>query len=308
MDRKHKLEVEVEGTSSPKRFRGGGPIGNDDAPIETELFDEDDMVEEMEPPEEFQGTGNDVVYQDVSEDMISRWERPPVADPSSSADLNFQWLDIDVIGGEPLARNPHRGKKVVGSTAGRVPILRVYGTSEHGNSVVAFIHGFTPYGYFALPAGCDFDNTPENLAEIRNILSARLQSQARGADSKAGSFCHAVNYVSDRKSIMGFDTPHKRFFRIMVAMPTMIPTLKRIMENGIHLPGVRPVDQANADDMAMYQPFECNIPFVLRFMIDRNISGAGWLTLPKNTYGVRQGTAKKTLGQVRSQASAQPCW
>ena len=95
------------------------------------------------------------------------------------------------------------------------------------------------------------------------------------------------------KSIMGYESPHTHFFKIMVSVPTLIPTLKRIMEEGcMDLPGV---DAPQGTD---YTAFECNVPFVLRYMIDNEISGAGWLTLPKKTYQVREASESKTHCQV----------
>jgi DNA polymerase elongation subunit (family B) len=99
-----------------------------------------------------------------------------------------------------------------------------------------------------------------------------------------------VKYHEDKKSIMGFNTSHTRFFQVYVSMPTMIPQLKRIMEEGITPPGMY--------NSCSLQPFETNVPFVLRFMIDQDITGAGWLTMPKNAYSVRAEAAKKTHCQI----------
>jgi DNA polymerase delta subunit 1 len=274
--------------SCPKRIRGGG---DDDFDFGEELYDED--FEEVEIPGHVESLSlaiapiDDSVYQDISDEMKSRWRRPPVPSYTNKQDLNLQWLDIDVIGGEPLKNNPNHNKKnIVGSTSGQVPILRLFGVNETGNSVAVFIHGFTPYGYFALPANYEFDDSAENLAKVRNIINERLQGATRGGHGGT-IFCHGVTYIRDHGSIMGYDTPHTKFFKVLVALPTMIPTLKRIMEDGITLPGVRPTDGTDYEGVAVFQPFECNVPFALRFMIDRDVSGAGWLTLPKETYQLR---------------------
>lgn len=42
------------------------------------------------------------------------------------------------------------------------------------------------------------------------------------------------------------------------------------------------------------QTYESNVPFVLRFMIDNNISGADWIELPANKYSVRDNNMKTT--------------
>ena len=275
-----------------KRLRGGG--GNDEP---TDYFpDDEDIMDEMEPPEEVDPAINQVVvpsvFSDITKETRERWLRPENKITDNSKDVSLQWFDMDLTAGTPLEKNPNESqKRVVGATSGQVPVIRAYGVSEEGNSVAVFIHGFTPYGYFALPENATFENTEENLANIRRCINNRLEGAARGA--RLPEYCRAVSYVTSHKSIMGYETPHKHFFKVMVAMPTLIPPLKRIMEDGIDLSGV----ECNGDNL--YSAFECNVPFVLRYMIDRDISGAGWLTLPKKTYQIRENSKKQTNCQVR---------
>ena len=249
-----------------KRLRGGG------APVEEDLYlDDDEIVEDMEPPEEVDPAASPQsadVFSDISEETRKRWMRPSNTIKDSSEDLNLQWFDMDMIGGSPLEKNPNKSKsRVVGATNGQVPVIRAYGISEAGNSVAVFIHGFTPYGYFALPAGSTFENTEENLTKIRQVINSRLEGAARGA--RLPEYCRAVSYVTSHKSILGYESPHTHFFKVMVAMPTLIPTFKRIMEEGIDLAGVQ-----TEDDNMLYSAFECNVPFVLRYMIDLDIAYA----------------------------------
>jgi hypothetical protein len=51
-----------------------------------------------------------------------------------------------------------------------------------------------------------------------------------------------------------------------------------LLERGFEIPGFpsRP-----------YQCYEANMPFVLRYMIDRDITGCCWVEAPKNTYRIR---------------------
>eukprot|EP00536_Pseudo-nitzschia_multiseries_P004490 jgi/Psemu1/188144/e_gw1.74.117.1 len=198
-----------------------------------------------------------------------------------------------MIGGSALDRNPSElepDRRVVGASEGQVPIIRAFGVTEDGNSATVFIHGFTPYGYFALPQGSTFDHTEENLSKIRMYLNSRLEGQARGG--KLHEYCLAISYDTEHKSIMGYESPHTHFFKVLVAMPTLIPTLKRIMEEGLDLAGV------TAPEGNQYSAFECNVPFVLRYMIDHDVSGAGWMTLPKKTYQIRDASKKRTHCQV----------
>ena len=97
--------------------------------------------------------------------------------------------------------------------------------------------------------------------------------------------------MKEQKSILGYDTPHTQFLKVYVALPGLLAPLKRVMEDGIKLPPI-----SNAQEC--YAPFECNVPFVLRFMVDRGITGAGWLTFPASTYTIRPASDKETHCQV----------
>ena len=50
-----------------------------------------------------------------------------------------------------------------GAKSGPMPIVRIYGITEQGNSVMAHVHGFAPY--FFVPAPPKF--TVENCAAFR---------------------------------------------------------------------------------------------------------------------------------------------
>jgi DNA polymerase delta subunit 1 len=286
-----------------------------------EMFDEDfmDGPEEMEIPDEVEEEAAISFTQDaadadpaklgLTDAQRRRWSRPAVPaaalDPSQST-LNMQWLDIDMIGGQPLPSNPNPSKrKMVGARAGQVPVIRIFGVTDAGNSVAAYIHGYTPYGYFGLPDGFEVDGSEENLAEIRRFLNDRLREKVGGRggganggagaddDAAASAFCHGVQYIDDHASIMGFSATHTKFLKVFVGMPTMIPKLKTIMESeGHNVPGLRSAGGGGSMGCQL-QPFECNVPFVLRFMIDRDITGAGWLTLPEGTYSLRREEAQK---------------
>lgn len=276
------------GALSPKRLRGGG-LDDDDQDLFLADGGEEDFDDE--PPEEFIVEGTNAVFSDITDYMVASWKRPAVAIMGNDQDLNLQWLDMDMTGGVPLTQNPNRTKPVVGSTEGQVPVLRTFGVTDAGNSVCVFIHGFTPYGYFALPDGVDFEHTAENLGRIREVLNEKLANSVRGKTQNE-VYCLGVVYVDQFKSIMGYETPHKRFFQVHLSMPNFVATLKRVMEmDGLNLPGVSGQD-------VLFQPFECNVPYVLRYMVDREIIGAGWLSLPKECYQIRKEEDKKTHCQV----------
>ena len=305
-DASSKMETHEDDACVPpvKRLRGGGDALGDYFP-EPDDEDFDMPIMEDQPifmDEEALGA-LDSVFADITEAQRNRWLRPTNKITDNSQDVSLQCLDMDTIGGNPLDMHPSElvqdRSRVLGSSTGQVPIIRAFGVTADGNSVAVFIHGFTPYCYFALPAGATFENTEDNLAKIRASLNNRLE----GASNRTGKlieYCRSVSYLTSYKSIMGYDSPHTHFFKVRVAMPTLVPTLKRVMEEGIELAGVR-------SDNYNYSGFECNVPFVLRCMIDQDIQGAGWLTLPEKTYQVRAAGMKQTHCQVNPSFCVSSC-
>lgn len=92
---------------------------------------------------------------------VEVWQRPPL--PPLSPDVHpivFQWMSIDIVGGEPLKSNPAPGRGVAGSKNAPVPVLHVYGVMDSGHSVLCRVHGFTPYFYFGAPAGMTRGHLP----------------------------------------------------------------------------------------------------------------------------------------------------
>src|SRR5271155_1502982 len=70
------------------------------------------------------------------------------------------------------------------------PVIRMYGTTEGGNSVLCRVHGFLPYAYFAAPAGFSAKHLPRFEESLRKNL---------GEDCAAVKTCEIVK----RRSIYG---------------------------------------------------------------------------------------------------------
>jgi DNA polymerase delta subunit 1 len=310
-------EPESFSVLSPKRLRGGADADQEfmDDNNNDQLYDDDDDEELIAADID----ADDMIPEDIAREASrivpdaekQRWTRPdvPVHAKTNANDLNLQWLDMDCITGQPLQENPNKTKQpnaVIGRTDGLVPILRTFGVNETGNSVAVFIHGFSPYVYFALPPGHVLIDASTKLGEIQEELQVRLRNQARNKNADDAAVL-MVKYVDDHKSVMGYDTPHTKFLKVYVSLPEFIAPLKRVMEQGIDLPGIVSQENSNASAGMMMMPcfeaFEANVPFELRFMVDRDIQGAGWLSLPANTYQVRPEGRKETHCQVRVCAS-----
>lgn len=242
------------------------------------MFEEADMdAEEMEGQ-----AGHDVIpVGDLfSADLNPRWRRPPapLLDPSSDT-LVFQQIDLDYYLGETVAGMP-------GQSQGKVPIIRMFGVTDNGNSVCCHVHGFAPYFYVPAPNGF----TSAHLVEFKKELNSAVLKDMRSNKDNISVTVLAVD-ITRKESMYGYHG--KRiidFLRITMAMPRLIAPAKRLLEQGFkfaHFP------------TSNYQSYEANIDFEIRFMVDSDVVGCCWIELPKGKYRVRE---EKSTGNTSSQS------
>lgn len=74
-----------------------------------------------------------------------------------------------MVSGPPW-QNPEG--KIIGSRQSIVPVIRLYGVTMEGASVMVSVHGFTPYFYVSLPLTTDLSDS--FLGALRNSLDQRV--------------------------------------------------------------------------------------------------------------------------------------
>ena len=80
----------------------------------------------------------------LSDEDIAKWKRPsPPAIDSSKDALVFQQLDVDHY----IDSKSHSMLDLPSPKGEVAPILRMFGLTMEGHSVVCHIHGFLPYFY-----------------------------------------------------------------------------------------------------------------------------------------------------------------
>ncbi|XP_026021118.1 DNA polymerase delta catalytic subunit [Astatotilapia calliptera] len=268
------------GPSQAKRGKTMGEWEDSPSQFEEELsmFEEADMdAEEMEGQ-----AGHDVIpVGDLfSADLNPRWRRPPAPslDPSSDT-LVFQQIDLDYYLGETVAGMP-------GQSQGKVPIIRMFGVTDNGNSVCCHVHGFAPYFYVPAPNGF----MSAHLVEFKKELNSAVLKDMRSNKDNISVTVLAVD-ITRKESMYGYHGKHIiDFLRITMAMPRLIAPAKRLLEQGFkfaHFP------------TSNYQSYEANIDFEIRFMVDSNVVGCCWIELPKGKYRVRE---EKSTGNTSSQS------
>ncbi|CAG9334215.1 unnamed protein product [Blepharisma stoltei] len=183
---------------------------------------------------------------------IKRPELAPTYNDNSSS-ICFMQTDIDYYTG----RSP--------GTHEDVPILRIYGVTEEGHSVMVHVHSFAPYFWAECPQGMDNEFYCEKVKQALNNHPQCKNTVARVTTEL-------------KESIMFFtNNGALPYFKIFTYVPKSVSQLRGIVERGISIDG-------NAFNC---QTYESNIPFALRYMIDVGIVGMCWLELPAFQYDLR---------------------
>ena len=156
-----------------------------------------------------------------------------------------------------------------GMSQDKRPVIRMYGITEKGNSVLCHVHGFLPYAYVQIPANHKFEEVDlsdfkKNLIEFSKI------------DAEIIYKCEIVR----RRSIYGYHEDEEDFIKVTLTDPRELSKLN--VDDGLEL-------------------FESNMDFTLRFMIDANIEGMSWVELPVDSYYIQPHDSSQCQYEVNIQ-------
>uniref|UniRef100_A0A8C7TCL9 DNA polymerase n=1 Tax=Oncorhynchus mykiss TaxID=8022 RepID=A0A8C7TCL9_ONCMY len=202
-----------------------------------------------------------------STDLNPRWRRPQAAPLNPDSDtLVFQQIDLDYYLGAAVAGMP-------GQSQGNVPIIRMFGVTDSGNSVCCHVHGFAPYFYIPAPNGF----TSDHLSEFKRELNSAVLKDMRYNKDNMSVTVLAVD-ITHKESMYGYHGKRiADFLRITMAIPRLIAPAKRLLEQGFKF-GPFPIQS--------FSSYEANIDFEIRFMVDSDVVGCCWIELPKGKYRV----------------------
>ncbi|CAO3669799.1 unnamed protein product [Rhizopus stolonifer] len=195
------------------------------------------------------------------ENSEASWSRPnpPSLDPSKDK-LVFQQIEVD----DYMDYGNHE------------PIIRFYGVTQEGHSVLCHVKGFHPYFYFPAPVGFQ----ESHIQSLKQSLSAAV-GISKGLDKIE---------IAMKQSIYGYQGNIKTpYIRVTIFDPKDVYKYKAKIESGVAVAGLdRP---CRADTT-----FESNLNYVLRFMIDCKVTGSNWIELPANSYSfVKKKTSEAQL-------------
>ncbi|KAL8577740.1 DNA polymerase delta catalytic subunit [Nucella lapillus] len=265
MDKKRGFQPNKAGAPPPKKKRFADDE-EDPSSFEAELA----LMDEIDAETKMEEDSQESVGEGPALEATSlKWSRPPLPAINPATDnIEFQQLDVDYYIGRPMAGMP-------GATVGPTPVIRMFGITMEGNSVVAHVHGFSPY--FFVPAQPGFRK--EDCGKFKDSLDMIVKRDMRSNREDVVHAVLAVDYLL-KESIYGYHGNRKiPFLKITVAIPRLIAPAKRLLELGFQCPGYSNYG---------FQSYESNIDFEIRFMVDSNVVGCNWIQLPAGVYRVRQ--------------------
>lgn len=190
------------------------PPGDIDDQLIDEAFEMETQVEQEQ--EDVIMTEDDAL--EVDEGILGEagknWMRPkpPQIDPSTETVL-FQQFEVDYNTGAP-------NRAYYATDLYEVPIIRMFGVNEHGNSVCAFVHGFEPYFYVEAPT---HSFSPDDCASLTETLNFALSGRDRSKNPRS---CLRIEVIQ-RQTILFYQPQTTRaFLKVVMAGPQLVSTCR----------------------------------------------------------------------------------
>ena len=169
-----------------------------------------DVIKEEEENVEEMDTGLSASSQEA------RWKRPAVKIIQEEKDaIVFQQIDLDHYLGQPLQGMP-------GAQEGTVPIVRMYGVTNEGHSVLAHVHGFLPHFYVPAPSDTFSD---EDCATFHSVLDAAVRGDARGGQGLVKAVLAVEIELKSSMYNFHFNRKHP-FLKVTMATPKLLAPAK----------------------------------------------------------------------------------
>lgn len=144
------------------------------------------------------------------------------------------------------------------------PVISLYGVDAVGEVVIVNVHDFRPY-FFVIPNKETFSD--RELGIFTQSLNQQMADAPKQPWLTLDRYVLSTERASGR-SIRGYTPDSRLFLRITFVNPKIMPIAEKILRDTLKM-----------------QIFESNItPLHLRFMIDHNIRGGGWVELEAYQY------------------------
>ncbi|ESZ90020.1 hypothetical protein SBOR_9591 [Sclerotinia borealis F-4128] len=153
----------------------------------------------------------------------------------------------------------------------KVPVIRIFGSTETGQKVCAHIHGAFPYLYIEYDGTITSDEVGSYIHRLHlSIDHALAVSYRRNSHDGNAKFVARITLI---KAIpfYGFHVGYRFYLKIYMLNPMVMTRLADLLRQGTIMKRI-------------FQPYEAHLQFLLQWMADYNLYGCGYIDCNKTTF------------------------
>ncbi|KAI0020627.1 DNA polymerase family B [Xylariomycetidae sp. FL0641] len=150
----------------------------------------------------------------------------------------------------------------------KLPVIRVFGSTETGQKVCAHIHGALPYLYVEYNGSLQPDDVGAYVYRLHlSIDHALAVSYRRNVYDGSNKYVARITLV---KAIpfYGFHVGYRFYLKIYMLNPLVMTRLAELLQQGVIM-------------KRKFQPYEAHLQYLLQFMTDYNLYGCGYIDCKK---------------------------
>ncbi|KAM3509443.1 hypothetical protein MY10362_000607 [Beauveria mimosiformis] len=181
---------------------------------------------------------------------------------------------IDSYQATPTIHDPQLRNDIRPSQAARgpkVPIIRIFGSTETGQKVCAHVHGAFPYLFVEYEGGLSQDEVGSFIYRLHlsvdHALSVSFRRDEQGLNSRFVARITLVKGVP----FYGYHVGYRFFLKIYMFNPMVMTRLADLLQQGAIL-------------KQKFQPYEAHLQYLSQFMIDYNLFGCDYLDAAQTTF------------------------
>ncbi|KAI8623369.1 DNA polymerase family B [Xylariaceae sp. FL1651] len=150
----------------------------------------------------------------------------------------------------------------------KVPVIRVFGSTETGQKVCAHIHGAFPYLFIEYPGSLHPDDVSTYIYRLHlSIDHALAVSYRRNVYEGSHKYVARITLVKGIP-FYGFYVGYRFYLKIYILNPIVMTRLAELLQQGLIM-------------KQKFQPYEAHLQYLLQFMTDYNLYGCGYINVQK---------------------------
>lgn len=208
--------------------------------------------------------------------FVPELNRPPLPDTWDQNDIVFCHATTEEFVGK-------QKYGFHGTSSGSVPIVRLTGVTDDGNSVSCNVRGVTPYFYVNIPDGFDRSNSMRQSIMDKLNWSLTQKLVIKPLDT---TYVLGVDIVR-QTNMRGYNQPAD-YFKISCGLPEFIQPAASRLFWGIWI----------NNNQWRFTTFENMMPFTARVMSLCKLKSCAWLKLPAGKYQTLIGHHAETKSQI----------